>query len=396
MKKLSFVTLATLIALLGCGDKSSKDKAPEKTSGAVKESAVDYLSTARLITLVDSVKEINEVVANHYTWVDAVSACPSGYRLPTVDEFKKMTSRANEFTRGNFWWTANVTDQQDSSAEYAGAIMATLPERATEFQFKVSSSMDIAKVTCLQDTTGNKIVVNESAQKFSSMEGTITGTKLTPYYQTSLDNMGCSDCCCEEGNGGTLNVSIQTENGSIDEFQIKELSDSFCGALSFDENNTPKDIQKVSDGCTPAVMENFRILQLFQPDVKIKRISCTSSIYLMTPTQKSREEASCGETITLDFYGKIQDMALAHNDDPEAEKECNYSILIGKSDKPITTRATCSNAEIGKDYTIQVTITLDPVTSKDASPIVNQEFPCCYGEIQSHQITGITFTPVIP
>lgn len=398
MKKICLIPLAAMACLCACGEKASRDKATDSEQKAVvvKDSLSQYLENVRIITLADSVKEINEVVENHYIWTDAINACPTGYRLPSVEEFKKLSSRADEFAKGDFWWTANVTDLHDSTANLAGAIMATLPERATKFQFKVASSMDIAKVKCIQDSTGNKIVVNESAQKLSEVEGSVVSAKLAPYYETSLNNMGCSDCCCEEGNGGLLDVTLQVDSVHRETFQIRELSESFCGALSFNEDNTPKEIKKASDGCTPATMENFKILQLFQPGVKVKRNTCQSALYLMTSQEKSRKDVSCGETIILDFVSKVQDMVLAVNEDPEAEKECNYTLLLAGSEKAISTKGTCSNAEIGMDYNVQVTINLDAVTSKDASPILQQEFPCCYGEIQSHQISNITLTPVNP
>ncbi|SHK30955.1 hypothetical protein [Fibrobacter sp. UWEL] len=396
MKKIHLISLAAALCLCACGDKTSTDKTSSSNGNApvVKDTLTQYLATARLITLADTVKEINEVIENHYTWMDAISACPTGYRLPTVEEYKKLNSRIAEFTRGDIWWTANVTENPDSTVLYASATLATLPEKGSRFQFRTVGSTSIAKVKCIQDTTGNKIVVNESTQKLSEMNGTVTGTTFKPYYETSLKNMGCSDCCCEEGNGGVLDVSIQMDSAHTEKFQIKELSESFCGALAFNQDNTPKEIQKASDGCTPAVLGNFNILQLFQPGVKVMRSSCTSPIYLMTASQQSRKDVTCGESIVLEFKAKVQDMSLAVNEDPEAEKECNYALLINDSKKAVTTKGTCSNAEIGKEYNLQVTITLDAVTSKEASPILQQEFPCCYGEVQSHQITNISFTPI--
>lgn len=398
MKKFCLISLSALLALCACGDKQTTDGKKDSTQATAetKDSLSLYLEKVRIISLADSVKEINEVVENHYTWTDAISACPNGYRLPTVDEFKKLSSRIGEFAKGDVWWTANVTENISTDTANAGAVMAYRHDNALAFKFKSTSVIDIAKVKCIQDTSGNKVVINDNTQNISEISGSISEVKFTPYYETSLNNMGCSDCCCEEGNGGVLDVTVQTDSSHTATFQIKELSESFCGALTFKDNNTPKDIQKASDGCTPAVIENFKILQLFQPNVMVKRTSCTSPIYLMTNQGNSRKEVSCGETITLEFAGKLQDIALAQNDDPEAEKECNYTFLINDIAKPVVTRGTCSNAEPGNDYNASITISLDAVTSRDASPILQQEFPCCYGEIQSHQITNISLTSVNP
>lgn len=385
------------MTLIGCGDKSSRDNTSGKQDSPTvsQDSLGQYLSTARLMDMADTLEDI-DYVQDKYSWMGAMSVCPNGYRLPTVEEFKKLTSRIAEFSKDNEsgWWTAHVVDSPDNSSNYAGAIIAKLSGNATEFTFTRVSAMESAKVKCVQDTTDNKIVVNETTQKVSETEGAITEAILTPYYEPSLNNMGCSDCCCEEGNGGVLDVTLKAEGKPEEKFQIKELSDVFCGALAFNENNTPKDVQKASDGCIPEKLENFNILQLFQPGVKVKRTSCQSYTYLFTPAQQTREEATCGETILLNFAGKVQDISLAQNSDPEAEKECNYTILMNGSEKAVTTKGTCSNAEPGKDYNIQVTVSLDAQVSKDANPVVSQEYPCCYGEIQSHQITDISFTPV--
>lgn len=410
------VIASTLVAATffsACTDE--KPKTPEKSSLANQPAEVVKPPEFLAIAATDSTPALWNIKGTlwlqnesefYFKWTSLSDACPAGFRAPTIDEFKnagrliqELANNLNGFTENDslqkqgeegYWWTLNVEAIRDSIRPTV--IAAKLTKGAQTFEF-VEQPFDLnLKVRCVQDSTPDFYAVNPTPMKVDSLDGFILDAKLKPYFQGTYENMGCADCCCEEGNGGELHVTIRTDEGIIDTIQVLELDSKFCGTVSMSENEAAKPVVVRKNGCLLSKMENFRILPLFQPGVTIKYSNCSSKVYIKSSVGDENTTVSCGESIILNFEGILQEIALISKDNPEDDKECSYTIKLASNGKDITTQGPCSNAVPGKNYDIQATIVLEGVTSKRDSPILDLEYPCCYGETRSYQIGDIQFT----
>lgn len=409
------VLVSTLATAFLCGCPNDKPKTTEEGTTAGKPAEVpppEFLaiaatdSTPALWNIKGTIWLQNENEF-YYKWTSLSEACPAGFRVPTVDEFKnagrlvqELTNSLNGYTENDslqkqgeegYWWTLNVAAIQDSLVPPT-VTAAKLTKDSKTFEF-VEEPFDLAlKVRCVQDSSTDFYAVNPTPMKLDSLEGFILDAHLTPYYEGTFENMGCADCCCEEGNGGELNVAVRTDEGIIDSIKVLELDPKFCGTIvmSGKEAATPKVVKK--NGCLLAKMENFSILPLFQPGTSIKYSSCASRIYVKSIVGDENPMVTCGENIQLNFEGVLQEIALVQKENADEEKECSYTIKLASNGKNVTTQGPCSNAVPGVNYDIQVSVVLDGLTGKKESPILDQEYPCCYGETRSFQIGDIQFT----
>ncbi len=423
MKKL-ILTSAFAAATLFCSCTDEKPKDPDstavtKTAEAPKPEVVEIAATDSSPALwsIDGVKWLKEEREEFFTWSQAnFSACPDNYRLPTAEEFKQlsailpelsqklsglsqtltledMSTRDTVINQGEegYWWTTNISPMGSDSAR-PQVVAAKLTRNSQAIQF-VDMPFDISmKVRCIQDSSNTPVFVNPTPVTTDGVKGYISEVSLEPYYENSFENMGCADCCCEEGNGGRLTVSVNTENGERKDFEVMELSGEFCGTVAKEVKGVATPIVDRKNNCKLAKMENFSFLQLFQPGVKVKQTTCQSRIFIKSEVGDGYETASCGDSIALSFAATVKEIALIQSENPDDEKVCSYTLKMLDSGKDVHTIAPCSNANANTDYNVEATIILEPIAGNNINPILESPYPCCYGEVRSFQLINISFT----
>lgn len=394
MKKVVLIPLTILALLCSCSDEK-----PKNMEKAVSENAQQNEVTVKQDSVIWYAEPNDNIAPGDflYNWGHATIMCPEGYRLPSVEEFKNVSQEvkaqqglAADSSEDKAWWTIQLASFESNGID-------SIVPKATAVRFEKDSIIvfdeDVTQehhIRCVKKSD-ESYPINPVPQKKAEISGTIEDVKFEPYYEASLSNMGCADCCCEEGNGAILKVTVSSADGSLNSFNVKELNSKFCGAIAFDKNGKPTDLQ--TEDCETIEPDKFKVLALFQPGLKVKQISCSTPIFITSSVENKYASTSCGEKIYLRLQGILKDISLVQRENPEEEKQCSYSIQLSNSEKDLSIAGSCSNVEPGKSYDIQVKISLDPTVSKNDSPVLKMEYPCCYDEWQSHQVTDIVFYP---
>ncbi|MCF0222639.1 MAG: hypothetical protein HUK20_00065 [Fibrobacter sp.] len=412
-------------------DKAPREVAPvEPTTATIVDSAV-IMDTAAIkdTAKIDDAERVPvEWVLNHQdlpdenwpmNWGSAIYGCPEGTRLPTADEFRqspdilKMLSKVNasyeekkrngaKATSGEsyddydntamgkqgFWWTIQLVSMGVDTIAPTAVAVQIKNDSAYTVELDVSERL---LLKCVKKTDADKFTfpVEQTIRKINGIIGSV---QLEPHYEYD----GCGECCCEEGSGAYLTVKIQTDKGLQDSIVVSELDHNYCGVLEFDENGNPKRFQ--TENCEPVKMENFKMLHLLQPGAIIKYTSCTSPFYIISNDGNERIQKSCGETILVEQGGLVQNkreiIIQPEYESEQPQKLCEYTIKLDNEEKVVTARGPCRNVKLNQRYSILADIELPTLFNEKSSPVGAMEYPCCYGEDESHILKNISFNPL--
>ena len=324
-----------------------------------------------------------------YSWLDALDACPSGFRLPRKEEF---SSRDAKDLGVGTWWTSNIvnmytTQKRSKDSEYPEithhvlVAIAGVDEEDGIISISESNYEDKHSVLCISDISEDfEQAINDMPPKISHKSGTITSVNFTPHYSSDFH---CGDCCCGEGSGGDLKINLDTDRDSLDKIIILDYRYGFCDPTEMEESEEseegvpfPSDEQS-SDEDTKCEKEpkitDLNFFPLFQRGAKVKSKHCKQKFFVDSQVDGNYiSEFSCGDTITVSFTGTIKDV---QREDTEDGSSCTYKIFNPATNFTATTTYGCKNVQVGSTYKIKVT-----VTYKEEKPaIYSTMYPCCIG-----------------
>lgn len=317
-----------------------------------------------------------------FSLTEALEACPRGFRIPRKEEFQ---SRDVEELGVGAWWTSNIvnmymTERPVKDSEYAErtshvfAAVAQVSEDGQEIGFLETNIQEKHSVLCISDESENtEEIVNDMPDKITRKSGTITSVNFEPHYSSDYS---CADCCCDEGDGGYLEIQFRGEDGSTETETVYEFGEyALCVPPDFEtkEEVPPPD----SATCTKPEMENLNLLSLFQKGAHLESKRCEYKVYTTAVVDGAYiSDYSCGDTLTVSFIGVLKDIQPVSD---ENSTLCTYKILNIETDNIVTTTHDCKSVMIGSTYRIKGTVTYTDAASGRKPPILQMEYPCCEG-----------------
>jgi len=319
-----------------------------------------------------------------YSWLDAIKACPSGFRLPRKEEF---SSRDADDLGVGTWWTSNIvnmytTKKRSKDSEYPETTdhilvaIADVDENSGMLSISETNYQEKHSVLCISDMSDNfEQAINDMPPKITHKSGTITSVKFTPHYG-SEDN--CEDCCCGEGDGGELKINLDTDRDSLDKLTIYDYRYRFCPRHEPEESeeDTPSLSEEQAGNEAPECekvpkITDINFFPLFQRGAKVKSTHCEQIYYIISETDPSIiADFSCGDSLTASFTGTIKDV---QRQESEEGTSCTYKIFNPATNYTATTTYGCKNVQVGSTYKVKVT-----VTYKDNKPAIYHTMnPCC-------------------
>lgn len=324
-----------------------------------------------------------------YSWLDALKACPSGFRLPRKEE---LSSRDAKDLGVGSWWTSNIvnmytTQKRSKDSEYPETTdhilvaIADVDENSGMLSISETKYQEKHSVLCISDMSEDfEQAINDMPPKITHKSGTITSVNFTSH--SSSDNY-CSDCCCGEGDGGELKINLDTDRDSLDKIIILDYGYGFGDPNELveskeTEEETPSPSEEQTGDEAPEQEKEFKITDLnffplFQRGAKVKSKHCNQKYFVVSQVDGNYiSKFSCGDTITVSFTGTIKDVQRQESEDGAS---CTYKIFNPATNFTATTTYECKNVQVGSTYKIKVT-----VTYKEEKPaIYSTMYPCCIG-----------------
>ena len=324
-----------------------------------------------------------------YSWLDALKACPSGFRLPRKEEF---SNRDAEDLGIGTWWTSNIVN------------MYTTEERSKDFEFPVKTNQVLVAIADVDENSGmlsifetnyqekhsvlcisemseyHEETINEMPQKITHRSGTITSVNFYPHYSSKYH---CGDCCCDEGDGGALKINLDTDKDSLDKIIIYDFNYDFCAPHESEksEERTPSSSEELAGNNLPECVKEPKITDinffpLFQMGAKVKSRLCEQTYLVVSEIGADPYVSTfrCGDTITVSFIGIIKDV---HREETENGTSCTYKIFNPATSITATTTSKCKRVLVDSAYKIKVTVT--SYEEEMPSDIYYTEYPCCIG-----------------
>ncbi len=340
-----------------------------------------------------------------YSWLDAIKACPSGFRLPRKEEF---SSRDADDLGVGTWWTSNIvnmytTQKRSKDSEYPETTdhilvaIADVDENSGMLSISETNYQEKHSVLCISDMSDNfEQAINDMSPKISHKSGTITSVNFTPHYNSEY--YGCADCCCGEGDGGELKINLDTDRDSLDKIIIYDFSYSFCAPYEPEESEeaedgTPSPSEEQDGNEAPKCEKEPKITDinffpLFQRGAKVKSKHCEQSYYEICELGGPYISTfSCGDTITVSFTGTIKDV---QRQESEEGASCTYKIFNPATNYTATTTYGCKNVQVGSTYKVKVTVTY----KEKKSGVSYTMYPCCTGRVDfGHDQFSLDFEP---
>ena len=323
-----------------------------------------------------------------YSWLDAIKACPIGFRLPRKEEF---LSRDAEDLGVGTWWTSNIANMSTTETRSEGSEYPSRTDHVLVATAKVDKYGNISifetsyqeehPVLCISDMSDNfEQAIYDKPPKITHKSGTITSVKFTPHEGSEFS--GCADCCCGEGDGGELKINLDTDKDSTDKIIIYDYGYSICAphesqaaeveTSSLTEEQDETEIPKCEK--EPKITDvNF--FPLFQRGTKVTSKHYEQQYFVISELEgPSVWSMSYADTITASFTGIIKDIQKdIHREETETDTSCTYKIFNPATNYTAKTTYECKNVQVGSTYKVKVTVTYE-----ERTPIVSfPQYPCC-------------------
>lgn len=326
-----------------------------------------------------------------YSWLDAIKACPRGFRLPRKEEF---SSRDADDLGVGTWWTSNIvnmytTQKRSKDSEYPETTdhilvaIADVDENSGMLSISETNYQEKHSVLCISDMSDNfEQAIYDKPPKISHKSGTITSVNFTPHYDS--ESSGCADCCCGEGDGGMLKINLDTDRDSLDKIIIYNYNSGFYCSLQppeeseeSEEGSPAPSNEQADDEALECIKDpkitDVNFFALFQKGAKVKSKHCEQAYFVISDLGGPYISTfPCGDTITVSFTGTIKDV---QRQESEEGASCTYKIFNPATNYTATTTYGCKNVQVGSTYKVKVTVTY----KENKSGVYYTMYPCCTG-----------------
>lgn len=333
-----------------------------------------------------------------FTWLDAINVCPNGYRIPRKEEIQKY----HIHNLGNgIWWTSNATKMYNTEqhfedldyTEIKGRVFAAtinINKNNQDIETSEANFNEEHSVLCIEDSSENYTkTVSDIPDKTTFKTGTITRVSFWPHYQGPEG----SDCYCGEGNGGILDIHLDSEKDSNDIVEVYDYGGyDICIPSESEDSESEESVltePNEQKTCQAPEVNIFNMLPLFQKGAKVKSKQCKFDVFVDSQIGLQYVRPySCGDTITVSFTGVIKDLSPVFRHDylfmfPIDLQDnilCSYKIFNPENGNTITTIHKCKDVLIGSTYKITGTITyIDDPTHEKRIAVMHTFYPCCHG-----------------
>ena len=325
-----------------------------------------------------------------FSWMEALEACPSGFRIPRKEEFQ---GRNVDDLGVGVWWTSNIanmytTERPVKDSEYPEreyhvlAKVAQVSGDGRPVKITETNIQEKHSVLCISDTSESiEKTLSDMPDKITTTSGAIMSVKFEPHYSSEY---GCADCCCGEGNGGVIEIQFKKNDGTVGTETVYEIGEyNLCVPPEFLTNDQMEESENGgmepldTTACTKPEKDNLNLLSLFRKGAYIESKRCEYSVYVKAEVDGAYISGrSCGDTLKVSFTGVLKDIQPVSG---EKSTLCTYKILYPETDEIITTTHECKGVMIGSTYRIKGTVTYTDNAFERVPPVLYMTYPCCEG-----------------